>query len=132
MHFLERISGREYFASDRWLTDICAIDETEKVEQRDGGDDVQINLQTQATLRDRVVLHQGLAILVCGGLASLGGVVEGGIVQRLDVVVVVDVLCLGFHHVGGCTVADLQTLPRMLGVEMRGSRGGICKGIRRP
>lgn len=66
-------------------------------------------------------------ILVCGGLASLGGVVEGGIVQGLDVVVVVDVLCLGFHHVGGCTVADLQTLPRMLGVGMRGS---ISKGIR--
>lgn len=72
----------------------------------------------------------GKCLLVCGGLASLGGVVEGGIVQGLDIVVVVDVLCLGFHHVGGCTVADLQTLPRMLGVGMRGCRGGIGKGIR--
>lgn len=66
MHFLERISGREYVASARKRTDICAIDETEQVEQRDGGDDVQIDLQTQSTLRDRVVLHQGLAISATG------------------------------------------------------------------
>jgi hypothetical protein len=33
------------------LTNICAIDKTEEVEQRNGWDNVQIDLQTQPALR---------------------------------------------------------------------------------
>lgn len=44
------------------ITDVCAVDEAEEVEQRHGGDDVQVNLPPQTRLSLGVELNQGMSI----------------------------------------------------------------------
>jgi hypothetical protein len=58
------------------LTDIGTVDEAEEIEERDGGNDVQIDLQAQSGFGGQIKLHEWAAIPEA--MVSFSIALEGG------------------------------------------------------